>query len=139
MLDDFKFLKSVATRTPKVCMPAPTYLHLRGGRKVVSENAYPDMDAFWDDIVAAYRAEIADLAAAGATYIQLDDVSFAALCDPTIRAQIAADGEEPDRLPAFYASVINRIIAGSARLHVSVTMHTCRGNHDSMWMASRRL
>ena len=72
---------------------------------------------------------------AGATYIQIDDVSFAALCDPAIRAQIAADGEDPDALPEFYARTINRLFAGRPE-QLSVTMHTCRGNHESMWMAS---
>ena len=134
MFEDFKFLKSATSRTPKVCMPAPTYLHMRGGRRVVSETAYPDIDEFWSDIVAAYRAEIKDLAAAGLTYLQLDDVSFATLCDENIRAQVRRDGEDPDRLPALYARIISALIAERPP-GLRVTMHTCRGNFQSMWMA----
>jgi 5-methyltetrahydropteroyltriglutamate--homocysteine methyltransferase len=134
MLEDFKFLKSATRRTPKVCMPAPTYLHMRGGRRVVNEAAYPDIDEFWSDIVAAYRAEIKDLAAAGLTYLQLDDVSFATLCDENIRAQVRRDGEDPDRLPARYARIISALIA-ERPAGLRVTMHTCRGNFQSMWMA----
>src|ERR1700722_9525414 len=63
MVDHFAFLRSVTKRTAKLCIPSPTYLHMRGGRKVVSEKAYPDMDGFWADIVKAYREEIADLVA----------------------------------------------------------------------------
>ena len=33
---DFDFLKSVVTRTPKVCIPAPSMLHFRGGREAIS-------------------------------------------------------------------------------------------------------
>jgi 5-methyltetrahydropteroyltriglutamate--homocysteine methyltransferase len=135
MLDDFKYQQSVTTRAAKVCMPAPTYLHMRGGRKVVSETAYPDLAEFWDDIVAGYRAEIADLAAAGCRYVQLDDVSVSCLCDPQIRGQIARDGEDPDTLPLMYAGVLNRLIADRPA-GVAVTLHTCRGNFQSMWMAS---
>ncbi len=134
MVDHFEFLKSVCTRTPKFCIPAATYLHMRGGRKVVSPQAYPDMDEFWADVAAAYQAEIADLAAAGCTYLQIDDVSFAFLCDEGIREQVRRDGEDPDALPGFYARIINSLIEKRPE-GMSVTVHTCRGNHRSMWMA----
>lgn len=134
MLDDFKFLKSTTSRTPKVCIPAPTYMHMRGGRHVVNATAYPDLDEFWSDITAAYRAEIKDLAGAGLTYLQIDDVSFATLCDQQIRAQVRRDGENPDALPARYAQIISGLIAERPP-GLRVTMHTCRGNFQSMWMA----
>ncbi len=133
-LDDFAFVRARTARTAKLCIPAPTYLHMRGGRKVVDRAAYPDMDGFWDDIVAIYRAEIADLAAAGLTYLQFDDVSFACLCDAGIRDQVKRDGENPDELPRFYAETINRLIADRPP-ELAVTIHTCRGNFQSMWMA----
>ncbi len=134
-VEDFTYLRSVTTRTPKLCIPAPTYLHMRGGRKVVSEKAYPDMEGFWADIIAGYRAEIADLGKAGLGYLQLDDVSISYLCDRDIRAQVERDSENPDRLAAKYTEVLNAIIAGRPT-GMSVTIHTCRGNHMSMWMAS---
>ncbi len=133
-VDDFAFVKTNTTRTAKLCIPAPTYLHMRGGRKVVDRTAYPDIDAFWDDMVAVYRAEIADLVAAGCTYLQFDDVSFACLCDAGVRDQVKRDGEDPDELPRFYAETINRLIAERPS-SLTVTIHTCRGNFDSMWMA----
>jgi 5-methyltetrahydropteroyltriglutamate--homocysteine methyltransferase len=134
MVDHFRFLKSVCSHTPKFCIPSATYLHMRGGRKVVSPEVYPDMDEFWADVAAAYQAEIADLAAAGCTYLQIDDVSFAFLCDQGIREQVRRDGEDPDALPGLYARIINSLIA-KRPAGMSVTVHTCRGNHKSMWMA----
>ena len=116
------------------CSPAATYLHMRGGRKVVDRTAYPDMDEFWADVARAYQEEIADLAAAGCTYLQLDDVSFAFLCDEGIRDQVRRDGEDPDALPGLYARIINSLIA-KRPAGMAVTVHTCRGNHRSMWMA----
>src|SRR5262244_2546698 len=65
---DFEFLKSVTKRTPKVTIPSPTMLHFRGGRGAISKEAYPDLEAFYEDVARAYREEIADLAAAGCTY-----------------------------------------------------------------------
>jgi 5-methyltetrahydropteroyltriglutamate--homocysteine methyltransferase len=134
MLDAFSFLKKNTSRVAKLCIPSPTYLHMRGGRKVVNEKAYPDVEEFWSDITVAYQQEIADLAKAGLEYLQIDDVSFATLCDEGIRAQVKRDGEDPDKLPPKYASVITGLLKNKPR-SMSVTMHTCRGNHASMWMA----
>jgi 5-methyltetrahydropteroyltriglutamate--homocysteine methyltransferase len=133
-VEHFGFLKSATQRTAKLCIPAPTYLHMRGGRKVVDATAYPEMDEFWNDIVRAYREEIRDLVAAGCTYLQIDDVSFACLCDAGVRAQVRRDGEDPDKLPATYARIISSLVAERPP-SLAVTLHTCRGNHNSMWMA----
>ena len=134
MVDDFKYLKSVTGRTAKACIPSPTYLHFRGGRKIVDKKAYPDMEGFWADLIAAYRAEIDALAAAGCTYLQLDDVSVSYLCDQSIRAHLKEDGLDPDKLPSEYARVNSALIANRPK-SMAVTMHTCRGNFQSMWMA----
>ena len=133
-VDHFRFLKSATKKTAKLCIPAPTYLHMRGGRGVVNEKAYPDVEEFWRDIVSAYREEIAELANAGLRYLQIDDVSFACLCDDNIRAQVKRDGEDPAELPAKYAAIISSITKERPK-GLAVTMHTCRGNHASMWMA----
>jgi 5-methyltetrahydropteroyltriglutamate--homocysteine methyltransferase len=134
MVEHFDFLKRTTSKTAKLCIPAPTYLHMRGGRKVVDATAYPDIEEFWADVTRAYQEEIADLAAAGCTYLQIDDVSFATLCDEGIRAQVSRDGEDPDKLPFLYSSVISGLLKNKPE-GMSVTMHTCRGNHASMWMA----
>ena len=133
-VEHFSFLKKATKRTAKLCIPAPTYLHMRGGRKVVNAKAYPDVEEFWRDITVAYREEIADLVKAGLEYLQIDDVSFACLCDEGIRAQVKRDGEDPARLPKKYSEVISGIVKDRPK-GLGVTMHTCRGNHASMWMA----
>jgi 5-methyltetrahydropteroyltriglutamate--homocysteine methyltransferase len=107
---------------------------MRGGRKTVSESVYPDVEEFWRDIVSAFHEEIRELAAAGCTYLQLDEISFAFLCDATIRERIRADGLDPDNVTRKYAAVVNEIAAG-APASMTVAVHTCRGNFQSMWMA----
>ncbi len=134
MVEPFEFLKNATKKNAKLCIPSPTYLHMRGGRKVVNEKAYPDVEEFWSDITTAYREEIADLSTAGLEYLQIDDVSFATLCDEGIRAQVKRDGEDPDQLPFLYSKIISGIVAKRPK-NMGVTMHTCRGNHASMWMA----
>jgi 5-methyltetrahydropteroyltriglutamate--homocysteine methyltransferase len=115
-------------------IPSPSMLHLRGGRASISREVYPELEAFWADVAAAYRGAIAHLAAAGCRYLQLDDVSFAYLCDPKVRAQCEANGDDPAALPATYARVINEALAGKPA-DLRVTIHTCRGNFKSAWVA----
>jgi 5-methyltetrahydropteroyltriglutamate--homocysteine methyltransferase len=133
-VDDFAFLRSVTTRTPKVTLPSPTVLHFRGGRQAVDAVAYPDIADFYADLAAVYRAEIADLAAAGCRYLQIDEVNLAYLCDPSLRKEVAGFGEDPEALPATYARLINAAINGRPRDMV-VAMHLCRGNFAGAWVA----
>jgi len=134
MVDDFVFLKSCTSRVAKFTIPSPSMLHLRAGRAGISRQVYPDIDEFWDDAAKAYRASIADLAKAGCTYLQLDDVSFSYLCDPKIRDNCRRNGDDPDTLPRTYADTITRALQGRPA-GMTVTMHTCRGNFKSAWVA----
>src|SRR5262249_12329088 len=95
-VEPFQFLASVTTRTPKVTLPSPCMLYSQVTRTNIDRGVYPDLDAFVEDTAAAYRAEIADLHAAGCRYLQLDDVSLAYLCDETMREQSRARGDDPD-------------------------------------------
>jgi 5-methyltetrahydropteroyltriglutamate--homocysteine methyltransferase len=134
MAGHFEYLKSVTTATPKMTIPSPSMLHLRGGRAAVSRDAYPEMDAFWDDVAAAYRTAIAYLAEAGCRYLQLDDITFAYLCDPKIQANCRANGDDPAALPRRYAETINAALRDRPA-DMRVTIHTCRGNFKSAWVA----
>jgi 5-methyltetrahydropteroyltriglutamate--homocysteine methyltransferase len=131
MVDDFRYLKSITRRTPKFTIPSPSMLHLRAGRKGI---AYDDMDEFWSDAAAAYRAAIAAFAAAGCSYLQLDDVAFAYLCDPKIRDTCRKNGDDPETLPARYAQTIREAVKDRPA-GMTIAMHTCRGNFKSAWVA----
>jgi methionine synthase II (cobalamin-independent) len=131
---DFDFLKSVIARTPKVCIPAPSMLHFRGGREAISEAVYPNLEGFYEDLTAAYRAEVADLAARGCRYLQFDDTNLAYLCDPDIRARTKARGDDPDALTRLYCRLVNESIRDRPA-GMTVCVHLCRGNFKSAWVA----
>ena len=133
-LEDFQFLKSVTTRTPKVTIPSPTMLHFRGGRGAISREAYPDMEEFFADVAKCYQDEIRILGEAGCTYLQLDDTNLAYLCDPKMREGARQRGDDPDELPRKYARLINACIAGRPS-NMQVCIHLCRGNFQSAWAA----
>ena len=131
MIEDFAFLKSITSKVAKFTIPSPSMLHLRAGRKGV---AYEDMDEFWDDAAKAYQAAIAAFARAGCTYLQLDDVAFAYLCDPKIREACRNNGDDPAKLPETYAGTIRKALKDRPA-GMTITMHTCRGNFKSAWVA----
>ncbi|MGH7000105.1 MAG: 5-methyltetrahydropteroyltriglutamate--homocysteine S-methyltransferase, partial [Stellaceae bacterium] len=133
-VDHFKFLKSVAKVTPKLTIPSPSILHFRGGREAIDRAAYPDLAGFYVDLARVYSEEVRDLAAAGCRYLQIDEVNFAYLCDPKLRDQVRALGEDPDALPHTYAKLINGAIAGRPK-DMAVCMHLCRGNFEGAWIA----
>lgn len=137
MADHFTYLASLTAGTgctPKMTIPSPSMLHLRGGRAAISREVYPDLDAFWDDVAAAYRQAIRHLADAGCRYLQLDDITFAYLCDPKIQQNCRDNGDDPGALPQRYAQVINAALADRPA-DMAVTIHTCRGNFKSAWVA----
>ena len=135
MADHFAFLKSVVSQgTAKMTIPSPSMLHLRGGRASISKSVYPDLAQFWADTAAAYRVAIRHLADAGCTYLQLDDITFAYLCDPKIQENCRANGDDPAALPRIYADTINAALADRPA-GMAVTIHTCRGNFKSAWVA----
>ncbi len=162
-VDDFKFLASVAgampsagaaapaagapraasgaapptaRAVPKITLPSPSLMHFRGGRHAIDAAAYPDLAEFYRDLARVYREEIADLAAAGCRYLQLDEVNFAYLCDPALREDVRRNiGEDPATLPRTYARLINDAICGRPA-DMTVCMHLCRGNFAGNWMAS---
>ncbi len=135
MLDHFRFLRDHTTAaTPKITIPSPSVLHFRGGRKAISEAVYPNLDDFYSDLGAAYNRAVHAFAHEGCRYLQLDETNLAYLCDPEQRALVRARGEDPDQLPATYARMINAAIAGRPA-DMAITMHLCRGNFRSSWIA----
>ena len=135
MLDHFKFVREHAKATPKMTIPSPSSLHFRYGRDAVPESIYPDMADFYRDLGQTYRLAVRAFANAGCRYLQLDEVNFAYLCDPKLRAQVAGRGEDPDKLPSVYAGMINAAMSDIPS-DMTIAMHLCRGNFQSTFVAS---
>jgi 5-methyltetrahydropteroyltriglutamate--homocysteine methyltransferase len=131
----FEFLKAHTRRTPKMTIPSPSMLHYRGGRKMIDRTAYPTMEEFYHDLGQAYKRVIQDFYTAGCRYLQLDDCSFAYLCDPAQRQMLAQRGDDPDRQGEIYAGMINAALEGRPS-DLVITTHVCRGKFRSTFIAS---
>jgi 5-methyltetrahydropteroyltriglutamate--homocysteine methyltransferase len=135
MIEHFRFLKENTSRIPKMTIPGPSMLHYRGGRKMMNAGLYPDMDAFYADLGAAYNKAVHAFYAAGCRYLQLDDISFAYLCDPNQREMLRQRGDDPDKQPEIYAGLVREALRDKPA-DLAVTMHLCRGNFRSTFIAS---
>src|SRR3990172_1279770 len=133
-IEHFKFLKQHCRVVPKMTIPAPGVLHFRQGRVSVSQQVYPELDAFFDDLGRAYRDAGQAFAAAGCRYLQFDDTTWAMMCEANERAHSRERGDDPDQMPKIYARMINMALEGKPADMV-VTMHSCRGNFRSTWIA----
>ncbi len=106
-LEEFDFVRRHTRWTPKVTMP----------------------------LIQIYRDELAELAAAGATYVQIDEVPQAMLCDEIVRAKVRQHGEDPERLLGLYIDAVNGILEKRPP-RMTIGMHLCRGNLRGQWMAA---
>ena len=133
--DDLRFLKTVVQRgVPKVTIASPPVMHYFLGPSAVDPRVYPDIEEYFEDLVRVYREELAELAAEGCRFVQLDDTALPCNCDARARAEVRARGEDPDGLTARYVRLVNDAIRDRpASLRVGV--HLCRGNLKGMWMA----
>jgi 5-methyltetrahydropteroyltriglutamate--homocysteine methyltransferase len=131
----FAFLRdTVSGAVPKLTIPSPSMVHYRGGRSAIDESVYPDMDAFWADLTAAYAEQVRQVYDLGCRYLQLDDTSLAYMNDPKQREHVAEIGGDPEHQHEHYIANINRALAGRPA-DLTVTTHMCRGNNQSMWAA----
>jgi 5-methyltetrahydropteroyltriglutamate--homocysteine methyltransferase len=131
---DFKFVKDHTKVVPKMTIPAPGVLHFRQGRQSISKQAYPDLEPYFEDVGNAYRKAVRAFYDAGCRYLQLDDTTWSMMCDSRELDHSRERGDDPSKLPAAYARMINKALEGKPA-DMAVTMHTCRGNFRSTWIA----
>ncbi len=134
-IEHFKFLKANTARTPKAMIPSASMLNYRGGRRIVSEKVYPDLDNYYADLAQAYAKAIRAFYDAGCRYLQIDDVAFAYFCDTAQRQMLKDRGDDPDRQFDVYRQVFNTAIKGRPKDMV-VTTHLCRGNFRSTFVGT---
>jgi 5-methyltetrahydropteroyltriglutamate--homocysteine methyltransferase len=135
MIEHFKFVAAHTKRTPKITIPAPSAAYGRPAKLPIDRGVYPRLDAMFEDLGQAYKKAVRAFADAGCSYLQLDEVFIAMLCDEKYRAQMAARGDDPDTMAMLYADLINTAMSDIPP-DMTITMHMCRGNYKSTYMGS---
>jgi 5-methyltetrahydropteroyltriglutamate--homocysteine methyltransferase len=133
---DFTFLRDRVSpeQTAKLTVPSPSMVHYRGGAAAIDRDVYPDLEAFWTDLSAAYADQVKGVYDLGCRYLQFDDTSLAYLNDPAQRAEMTGKGEDAEHLHETYIRNINRALEGRPD-GLAITTHMCRGNFRSSWVA----
>ncbi len=137
MIEHFRFLKDNVgpNSVPKMTIPGPSMLHYRSGRQMINAGLYPSMDNFYADLGAAYDKAVHAFYDAGCRYLQLDDISFAYLCDPEQREMLRNRGDDPEKQADIYAGMVQEALKDKPA-DLKITMHLCRGNFRSTFIAS---
>ncbi len=132
---EYSFVQSVTQRPAKVTLPAPSVIHFHRGPEAIDRDVYPDEEKWWDDLIQVYKEEIAELGRLGCTYVQIDEVPIALLCDPKIQSRIASWGWNWETLLDRYVRANNALVAGRPA-GMTVGMHLCRGNYRGHFIGS---
>jgi 5-methyltetrahydropteroyltriglutamate--homocysteine methyltransferase len=133
--EDFRFLKTATKATPKVMLPTPSMAHWFIGDRALAGSPYTSAGEYMADVARIYREEIAELAALGATYVQIDEVPIPVMCDPAVQATIARRGEDPLAAIDLYVDTINDAIRDRPP-GMTVVVHMCRGNEGVAGLGS---
>ena len=135
MLDHYRYVASVATVTPKISIPGPSCCHFRVAKADIGWKPYlDDVEVLFADLARTYAKAVGAFYDAGCRYLQMDDIFFAYLCDPNIRAQKKQEGLDPDWLIDRYAWMMHEAIKDRPD-DMLIGMHMCRGNFKSTWIA----
>jgi 5-methyltetrahydropteroyltriglutamate--homocysteine methyltransferase len=130
--EEFVYARARAAGDVKVTLPSPLMMQTFWSPEH-STAAYADPFDMFADAAAIVREEIADLAALGCEYVQIDAPELATLVDPAVREGFAARGIDPDRMLGEGIEILDGLADTPGVRHA---IHLCRGNRDGHWMAS---
>ena len=133
---ELPFLKAHSPGPIKITLPSATQFPAISWMRGITDAVYPDQLALLADIVAILKAELAAIAAEGASYIQIDAPRYSYFIDPKWREWIVREiGSDPDALLDESIRADNACLDAARRPGVTLAMHLCRGNNRSHWYA----
>jgi 5-methyltetrahydropteroyltriglutamate--homocysteine methyltransferase len=126
------FLRTLTAKPVKVALPGPYLLTRTMWMECLSERAYQTREELAEDIVAALRAELADLVAAGVTLIQFDEPVLSEVVfsgpksRPSFMCGALSESRGPEHELGFARDLVNAVVGGMPRERIA--LHVCRGN-----------
>ena len=142
-IDHFRFVKAQedANTVAKLTIPAPGQFYAQFTGAAQLENTlshYGTVEAFADDVVAAYSQFVADFYAVGGRVLQFDDCTWGGFVNPEKARQLTglSTGEELRAYMDLLVSINNRVIASAPAAALVINTHVCRGNYHSTYFSS---
>ncbi len=130
-LEEFAYNRARATSRVKITFPSPLLFYSSWSPEL-STAAYKDAYELFADAASIIRSEIADLAAMGCTYIQIDAPDIGTIVDPENRELRENLGMPTERTLSEGLDIFNSVgdVPG-----VTFAVHVCKGNNMSQWMS----
>ena len=130
-VEDLRFARRHADRPVKITLPGPYLLTRAMFLPELTREFYQTKEALAEDVVALLRAELAELVAEGADFVQFDEpvlteVAFAPGRTRTFMCAALASRKDPAEELELAVSLINRVVDGVVGARIGV--HVCRGN-----------
>jgi len=130
-VEDLRFVKRHTSRPVKVTLPGPYLLTRAMFVPELTRAHYATKEDLAEDVVALLRAELAELAAEGADFVQFDELVLTELAfshgnTRTFMCAALAARSDPTEELELAVSLINRVVEGLQ--HVRTGVHVCRGN-----------
>lgn len=131
-LEEFAYNRARATKRVKVTFPSPMLFYSAWSPEL-STAAYRDAYELFADAAAIIKAECAELAALGCTYIQIDSPDIGSIVDPENRELREQLGMPTERTLTEGLDIFNSVgdIPG-----VTFGVHVCKGNNMSQWISA---
>jgi 5-methyltetrahydropteroyltriglutamate--homocysteine methyltransferase len=131
-IEEFSYARGRARVPVKITMPSPLVVYGAWSPEH-SRPAYSDAFELFADAAAIIRAEAAELARLGCTYIQIDSPDLGTLVDPENRALRENLGMDTERTLTEGVDIINSVADVPG---VTFGLHICKGNYESKWIAT---
>jgi 5-methyltetrahydropteroyltriglutamate--homocysteine methyltransferase len=136
LVDHFRYVKDRTKQTAKMTIPSPCMIMsmARDWRPTTDRNVYPHIFDAFADLAKAYQKAIRAFHDAGCRYLQIDECNLPMLCDPSYHEKARARGDDAGEMLKAFCDLIDASLEERPKDMV-ITMHTCRGNFISTWMA----
>jgi 5-methyltetrahydropteroyltriglutamate--homocysteine methyltransferase len=133
---ELPFLKLHSPGDIKILLPSPTQFPAIAFKRGVTDKVYRDHSALLWDIVEIMKQDMAQLAAEGVKYIQLDAPRYSYYLDPKWRDWIKKEmNQDPEEALDEAIAADNACFDAARREGAIVAIHLCRGNNRSHWYA----
>lgn len=133
---ELPFLKLHSPGDIKILLPSATQFPAIAFKRGVTDKVYPDHSALLWDIVEIMKQDVAQLAAEGVKYIQVDAPRYSYYLDPKWRAWIKKEmNQDPEEALDEAIAADNACFDAARRGGATVAIHLCRGNNRSHWYA----
>jgi 5-methyltetrahydropteroyltriglutamate--homocysteine methyltransferase len=130
--EEFAYNRARASKRIKITFPSPM-LFYTGWSPELSTAVYRDAYELFADAAAIIKAECAELAALGCTYIQIDSPDIGSIVDPENRELRENLGMPTERTLTEGLDIFNSVgdVPG-----VTFGVHVCKGNNMSQWIGA---